>query len=359
MENKHNYPFTAIVGQESMKKALILNVINPRLGGVLIKGEKGTAKSTTVRALAELMTKIEVVEDCEYNCNPNDYCTMCDECRQKYELGNLKSSETNMKVINLPVSATEDRVVGSIDIEKAISTGKKFFEEGILAKANRNILYVDEVNLLDDNIVDILLDCAAMGVNIVEREGISIKHPSNFILVGTMNPEEGDLRPQLLDRFSLCVNIEGIKDVNQRVEIIQRRMEFEQDSVNFIEKFKNDQLDLYNKIKKAKKILNEVKVTVENLELVASLSIGFGVDGHRSDIAMIKTAKTIAAYNQRTFISEDDIKEAANLVFSHRLRRNPLDESNLEKDSIDDIINDFNNKKEENSNIHEKKNIVS
>lgn len=358
MKGKYNYPFTAIVGQEKMKKALILNMINPRLGGVLIKGERGTAKSTTVRALAELMMDIEVVEDCNYNCNPNDYSLMCDECREKFDLKKIKNNTSSMKVVDLPVSATEDRVVGSIDIEKAISTGKKCFEEGILAQANRNILYVDEVNLLDDHIVDVLLDCAAMGVNIVEREGMSIKHPSNFILVGTMNPEEGDLRPQLLDRFSLCVNIEGIKDVSQRVEIIQRRLEFENSPKEFINKFKVDQLNLYNKINKAKEILDKVSISIENLKLIAELSVQFNVDGHRSDISMVKTAKTIAAYNQRTTIEIDDIREAANLVFEHRLRKNPFDESKLDKSVIDEAIDNFKNKQQEENNF-EKKNIVS
>jgi Mg-chelatase subunit ChlI len=215
-----SYPFSAIVGQERMKKALLLNAINPRIGGVLIKGEKGTAKSTAVRALANLLPEIEVVEDCVFGCNPDEPNEMCEQCLRKSE---LKTVVRKMKVINLPIGSTEDRVVGTLDIEHAIKKGEKKFEPGILAEAHRNILYVDEVNLLDDHIVDVLLDAAAMGVNIIERGGVSYSHPSSFILVGTMNPEEGELRPQLLDRFGLCAEIEGINDAEARVEIIKRR----------------------------------------------------------------------------------------------------------------------------------------
>lgn len=363
MNKKLYYPFTAIVGQEKMKKALILNLINPKIGGVLIKGEKGTAKSTTVRALSKLITNKEVVEGCLYNCNPRDINKMCDECKYKYSTSNINIITENMEVVNLPVNATEDRVVGSIDMEKAIKTGKKAFEPGILAKANRNILYVDEVNLLDDHIVDILLDSAAMGVNIVEREGISIKHESNFTLVGTMNPEEGELRPQLLDRFALCVDIEGIKNVDHRVEIINRRIKYEENPEEFIEEFKQSEIELQDKIEKAKLLLNKVEVDMDSLRLIASLSISCSVDGHRADLCMIKTAKTIAAFEGRTNLLEEDIKSAASLVLPHRLRKNPFDDSQIDEDIIDKVMNDFNKNKEEmnrpENNDIEKKMIVS
>lgn len=228
MKRMSVYPFSAIVGQDNMKLSLILNVINPSLGGVLIKGEKGTAKSTAVRALAELLPPMKAVCGCKFHCDPEDKSALCDECRNLYrQNGNLPEEFIKMKVVELPVSATEDRVVGTLDIEHAIKHGEKKFEPGILAAANRNILYVDEINLLDDHVVDVLLDAAAMGVNTVEREGVSYSHPARFVLVGTMNPEEGDIRPQLLDRFGLSVVVKGENDPQQRVEVIKRRLEYE------------------------------------------------------------------------------------------------------------------------------------
>ncbi|MDP6560459.1 MAG: ATP-binding protein, partial [Candidatus Binatia bacterium] len=219
-DRKVIYPFTAIVGQEQMKKGLVLNAINPNLSGILVRGEKGTAKSTAVRALAALLPDLDVVEDCRFSCNPFNENEMCSDCLERLAEGEtLPAVKRKTKVANLPVNATEDRVVGTLDLEQAIKKGEKHFEAGVLAEANRGILYVDEVNLLDDHIVDMLLDSAAMGVNIIEREGVSYTHPAKFILVGTMNPEEGELRPQLLDRFGLCVNIEGIDDTDQRVEV--------------------------------------------------------------------------------------------------------------------------------------------
>ena len=227
---RYVYPFSAIVGQEKMKLALILNAIHPAIGGVLIRGEKGTGKSTAVRALARLLPELNVVADCIYRCDPDAPESMCPDCRDRLARGDvLPRARRRMRVVELPINASEDRVVGAIDIEAAIKSGERRFEPGVLAEANRNILYVDEVNLLDDHLVDVLLDAAAMGVNVVEREGISIWHPARFILVGTMNPEEGDLRPQLLDRFGLAVDVEGIKDISQRVEIVQRREEWDAD----------------------------------------------------------------------------------------------------------------------------------
>ncbi len=229
------YPFTAIVGQERMKRALILNAINPQIGGVLIRGERGTAKSTAARALAALLPDIEVVQGCRFGCNPNRPDSYCDECRERTERGEVLPAERRTTpFVDLPVSATEDRVVGTLDIEKAIQFGERHFEPGILASANRGVLYVDEVNLLDDHVVDLLLDSAAMGVNFVEREGISFQHPARFVLVGSMNPEEGDLRPQLLDRFAHAVDVVGIQEAQDRVEILRRRIYYEQDPDGFL-----------------------------------------------------------------------------------------------------------------------------
>ncbi len=229
------FPFTAIVGQERMKKALILNAINPGLSGVLIRGEKGTAKSTAARALASLLPEIEVVSNCPFSCHPQREELMCEECRHRKAGGeSLPITKRRMHVVNLPIGATEDRVVGTLDIEHALKTGEKRFEPGVLADAHRAILYVDEANLLDDHIVDVLLDSAAMGVNTIEREGVSYSHPAHFILIGTMKPEEGELRPQLLDRFGLCVNIEGIDDPKDRVEVIKRRQGFEENPGRFV-----------------------------------------------------------------------------------------------------------------------------
>ncbi|HIC92485.1 MAG TPA: magnesium chelatase ATPase subunit I [Syntrophaceae bacterium] len=319
---KSVFPFTAIVGQEDMKMALILNAINPHVGGVLIRGDKGTAKSTAVRSLAFLLPEIEVVKDCRFNCNPHQPGEMCHECRDKIDKGEkLDVMSRPMRVVDLPLGATEDRVVGSIDIERAIKKGNKAFEPGILAEVHRGILYVDEVNLLDDHLVDILLDSAAMGLNIVEREGISFIHPARFILIGTMNPEEGELRPQLLDRFGLCVEIKGINNVNERMEIIRRWTEFEKDPNAFEHNWKAEQEQMRNLIAKAKEILPLITYPDGTLELIARIAMDAGANGHRADIFMLKTAKTITAYHHRTEVTEKDVYEAAKLVLPHRVRR--------------------------------------
>jgi len=249
------FPFTAIVGQERMKRALILNAISPMIGGVLIRGERGTGKSTAARALADLLPEITVVSDCPFGCNPDDGDQLCDLCRERLAKGEeLPRTRRRTRFVNLPVSATEDRVVGTLDIERAIKTGEKHFEPGVLAAANRGLLYVDEVNLLDDHVVDLLLDSAAMGVNVVEREGISFSHPSRFILVGTMNPEEGELRPQLLDRFALCVDIGGISDPNARVDILERRVRYERDPEEFCESWCDVEDVLTRRIREAQEL---------------------------------------------------------------------------------------------------------
>jgi len=335
MENRKSYPFTAIVGQDQMKTALILNVINPSLGGVLIRGEKGTAKSTAVRSLADLMPELTKIKGCKFGCDPESKI-LCSECAAKKS---FDTEKVKMKVIDLPVSATEDRVVGTLDIEHAIKHGEKKFEKGILAEAHRNILYVDEVNLLDDHVVDVLLDSAAMGVNTIEREGVSYSHPAVFTLVGTMNPEEGDLRPQLLDRFGLVVDVVSENDREQRAEVVSRRLEFENNQESFVRQFENEQSTLADKIINAKKLLPDVTYSKELLLLAAKLSIALDVDGHRADITMIKTALTIAAYNGKTAIDITDLEYAAIFALPHRLRKRPFDSSVLDVSVIRQIIN--------------------
>ncbi|MGD9474088.1 MAG: ATP-binding protein [Eubacteriaceae bacterium] len=335
-----SYPFSGIVGQETMKKALILNVINPLLGGVLIRGEKGTAKSTTVRALAELLPSRSQVEGCSFACDPREPALMCQDCFDKVNQDqSLVECFGAMKVIDLPVSATEDRVVGTLDIEHAIKAGEKKFEPGILAQANRNILYVDEVNLLDDHIVDVLLDSAAMGVNTIEREGVSYCHPARFILVGTMNPEEGDLRPQLLDRFGMVVDVVGESDPEMRMRVIKNRLEYEKDKESFTESFKEAQESLKQKIQKAKKLLKQVHYSDDMLEIAVNISIELGVDGHRADISMIKTAMTIAAFRGALDVTAQDMMEAAELVLPHRMRRTPFEDGTFDLSRVQEIVN--------------------
>lgn len=334
------YPFTAIVGQEAMKLALILNVINPALGGVLIKGEKGTAKSTAVRALAELLPVMNCIAGCKFHCDPEQPSQWCNDCTANYAKGGKNDIETMpMRVVELPVSATEDRVVGTLDIEHAIKFGEKIFEPGILAQANRNILYVDEINLLDDHVVDVLLDAAAMGINTVEREGVSYSHPSRFVLVGTMNPEEGDIRPQLLDRFGLSVTVTGEHEPSLRVEVIKRRLAYEEDGETFIAAYEKEQQELAEQILTARKCLSSVTVSDELLEIVAALSVELGVDGHRADITVIKTARALSAFHGRTEVVLEDIKEAAKLVLPHRMRRRPFEEGRLDWDTVEAFLN--------------------
>ncbi len=336
------YPFSAIVGQEEMKRGLILNAVNPRLSGVLIRGEKGTAKSTAVRALAALLPEIQVIKDCIFSCDPDNVTTLCRECRERQEAGEeLPREKRKMKVVDLPVSATEDRVVGTLDIEQAIKKGEKHFEPGILAEANRGILYVDEVNLLDDHIVDVLLDSAAMGVNTVEREGVSFSHPASFILVGTMNPEEGELRPQLLDRFGLCVNITGILDPLQRVEVVRGRAQFEEDPEGFALRWQSQE-DRYRKnILEAMELLPRVKVSDEILFLIAKIAIDMGVDGHRADLVMMKAARTMAALQGREEVTEEDVRQSVDLALIHRMRRKPFQELAIDREKLQGSISGF------------------
>lgn len=315
------FPFTAIVGQEPMRQALVLNAINPAIGGVLIRGEKGTAKSTAVRALAALLPELDVVADCRFGCPPDAGEGRCYECAARVEAGEtLPAAKRRMRVVELPINASEDRVVGSIDIEAAIKKGEKEFEPGVLAEANRNILYVDEVNLLDDHIVDVLLDAAAMGTNTVEREGVSVSHPARFILVGTMNPEEGDLRPQLLDRFGLCVDVEGIRDVRDRVEIVERREQFEEDPEAFAQRWEPQERAEAERISRAMGTLGDVAIDRDILVAIARLGIEMEVDGHRADIVTRKAAQALAAHDDRPAVTLEDVERVAPMVLAHRVR---------------------------------------
>lgn len=329
------FPFTAIVGQERMRRALILNAIYPQIGGVLIRGERGTAKSTAARALAALLPEIEVVADCRFACDPDQPATWCTECRERAGAGEtLPRARRRTRFVDLPVSATEDRVVGTLDIERAIQKGERRFEPGVLAAANRGVLYVDEVNLLDDHVVDLLLDAAAMGVNIVEREGISFSHPARFILVGTMNPEEGDLRPQLLDRFALCVDMQGIRDPEARKAIIERNLAFESDPEGFCEEWAPREAALSAEIARARRLLDEVEYSQGDLATIATMMGALGVDGHRADLVVLKAARAHAAFEGRVRLSDRDILLAAELALPHRLKRHPLQEASAVAEAI-------------------------
>lgn len=327
-----DYPFAAIVGQDEMKLGLILAIICPELSGILIRGEKGTAKSTAVRGLAALLPEREEVTIGPYHLNPAEYA----EYREQLELEvvtPVPTSITTVPIVDLPVGATEDRVTGSLDMETALSQGKRRFEPGLLAAAHRGILYVDEVNLLDNHVVDLLLDSAAMGVNTVEREGISVTHPARFSLVGTMNPEEGELRPQLLDRFGLCVTVTGEADPDQRVQVIRRRLEYEADPLAFVERWAGPSAELATQIAGAMELLSTVEVSDEALMQVATTCLASGVDGHRADIMMVRAARGMAAWNARTQVSTEDLAQAARFVLPHRMRRRPLQDVGAARDA--------------------------
>src|SRR5437762_11493326 len=320
--DRHVFPFTAIVGQESMKLALILNAIVPTIGGVLIRGEKGTGKSTAVRALARLLPEHDVVEGCHFGCDPSDREALCADCRERLRAGAmLPHHKRRMRVVELPINASEDRVVGTIDLEAALRTGTRRFEPGVLAEANRNILYVDEVNLLDDHLVDVLLDAAAMGVNLVEREGVSFSHPSRFILVGTMNPEEGELRPQLLDRFGLCVDVEGIRDLDQRVAIVEKDADFKRGDHEFLNEFAAADHNLSRALAEAIGAVAGVKVTPGQTRLVSSICVEADVLGHRADVVIDRAMRALAAYRRHHTPTREDIYDAATLALAHRGRQ--------------------------------------
>jgi Mg-chelatase subunit ChlI len=333
------FPFTAIVGQERMRRALILNAVDTRIGGVLIRGERGTAKSTASRALAALLPSVRVVDDCRFGCDPDKPATWCTECKERFEgTTKIPSHVRTTSFVNLPVSATEDRVVGTLDIEQAIQKGERHFEPGVLASANRGLLYIDEVNLLDDHVVDVLLDSAAMGVNMVEREGISFTHPSRFILVGTMNPEEGELRPQLLDRFALSVDIVGIREARERVMIMERNLGFEQDAEAFRQKWMPKEEELSHRIERGRELVGQVTHTSRDLLSIAALTASLNVDGHRADLVILKAARAQAAFEGRTKINDHDIALAAELALPHRIKRTPFQQAEMTTEQLQERI---------------------
>jgi magnesium chelatase subunit I len=320
------YPFTAIVGQEEMKLALILNVIDPRIGGVMIMGDRGTGKSTTIRALADLLPDIDVVADDPFNSHPSDPEMMSDEVKDRVSSGQTPALvQKKVPMVDLPLGATEDRVCGTIDIEKALSEGVKAFEPGLLAKANRGILYVDEVNLLDDHLVDVLLDSAASGWNTVEREGISIRHPARFVLVGSGNPEEGELRPQLLDRFGMHAEIRTVRDPHLRVQIVEERTGFDQNPQVFLADHQVQQVALQEKIVAAQELLGSVNIDRELRVNISQVCSELDVDGLRGDIVTNRAAKALAAFEGRKEVTVDDIKRVITLCLRHRLRKDPLE----------------------------------
>ncbi len=324
----YTFPFSAIVGQEEMKLALILNAIQPAIGGVLIRGERGTAKSTAVRALAAVLPELSVVSDCPFSCPPEEPAAMCISCRERTERGEkLPVTRRRMRVVDLPINASEDRVVGTLDLEHALREGERRFEPGVLAEANRGILYVDEVNLLDDYVVDVLLDAAAMGVNIVEREGVSYSHPARFMLVGTMNPEEGELRPQLTDRFGLCIDIASIHNVRQRVEIVELRERFEAGPEDLLAEYAGAEEELRGRILRAAQLERRVIVPRAVAELIAMINIELDIDGHRGDIVMRRAAQTYAAYLGVMEVTPEHVYTIAPMALAHRLKRLPLQPS--------------------------------
>jgi magnesium chelatase subunit I len=320
------FPFTAIVGQEEMKLALILNIIDPKIGGVMIMGDRGTGKSTTIRALADLLPEIDVVAEDPFNSHPSDPELMGDDVRNMVDRGQMPPlAKKKVQMVDLPLGATEDRVCGTIDIEKALSEGVKAFEPGLLAKANRGILYVDEVNLLDDHLVDVLLDSAASGWNTVEREGISIRHPARFVLVGSGNPEEGELRPQLLDRFGMHAQIRTVKDPELRVQIVEQRTEFDQNPPTFLVSYRTKQDDLQRNIVEAQGRLKGMEIDYDLRVKISQLCSELDVDGLRGDIVTNRAAKALAAYEGRSEVTVDDIRRIAPLCLRHRLRKDPME----------------------------------
>lgn len=337
-DDRSTYPFSAIVGQDALRTALLINAVDPRVGGVLIRGQKGTAKSTAVRALRWILPDIEVVQGCRFGCDPKKLADLCPECRDRKSEGALPRERRKPRLVDLPVSATEDRVVGTIDLEQALKHGERRFEAGLLADANRGLLYVDEVNLLDDHLVDTLLDSAASGVNVVEREGIRFEHPARFSLVGTMNPEEGELRPQLLDRFGLCVDVEGIADPAERVEILKRRRSFEDDPGGFGRFWEASQAELQERIRAAIGVLPDVELDDELLFMIASVCVAMGVDGHRADLVMGRAAAAYAVLHGRREVTAADVRAIAPMVLAHRMRKSPFEEQRLDEQRLDQLI---------------------
>lgn len=338
----HIYPFTAIVGQDKMRKALIFNAIDPAIGGLLIRGEKGTAKSTAVRGLAAVLPPRVVVRGCPFSCSPGQPEGLCPQCTATVAQGNpLPLTEGPTPVIDLPLNASEDRVVGTLDLEEALTAGRKTFAPGLLAAAHRAILYVDEVNLLDDHLVDVLLDVAVTGMNRVEREGVTYAHPARFLLVGTMNPEEGDLRPQLLDRFGLCAEVTAEKGAAERKEIVRRALAFQRDPAAFCMQWEREQKELRNRIEAARKALPTLSPSEALLETAAHAAIEMKVDGHRAEITLIKTALASAAFHGRSEPTREDLRDAMVLALRHRTKRMPLQSAKLDAPLIERLVGTY------------------
>ncbi|NJL50657.1 MAG: magnesium chelatase ATPase subunit I [Blastochloris sp.] len=321
------FPFTAIVGQEEMKLALLIAAVDPSVGGVLAFGDRGTGKSTAVRALAALLPKMKAIVGCPYGCDPATPGTHCYSCRERVANGEtLKSKQIPVPVVDLPLGATEDRVVGALDLERALAKGEKAFEPGLLARAHRGFLYIDEVNLLEDHLVDLLLDVAASGENVVEREGLSIRHPARFVLIGSGNPEEGELRPQLLDRFGLSVEVKTPEDIKTRIEVVRRRDAFEHDPEGYVAHWKKQDEKVRKKLSAARERLPDVKVPDAALERAAQLCMSLGTDGLRGELTLIRAGRALAALDGADEVTDDQLKRVAPSALRHRLRRNPLDE---------------------------------
>ncbi|MGA5418633.1 putative cobaltochelatase [Streptomyces lavendulocolor] len=337
MSNAPHYPFTAIVGQDDLRLGLLLNAVSPAVGGVLVRGEKGTAKSTAVRALAALMPDVDVVAGCRFSCAPGSPDPGCPDGPHT-AAGAVRRPA---RMVELPVGASEDRLVGALDIERALADGVKAFEPGLLADAHRGVLYVDEVNLLHDHLVDLLLDAAAMGASYVEREGVSVRHAARFLLVGTMNPEEGELRPQLLDRFGLTVEVAASREPDQRVEVVRRRLAFDDDPAAFAARWAGEEAALRERIVAARALLPQVRLGDAALRQIAATCAAFEVDGMRADIVMARTATALAAWAGRTDVTSDDVRQAALLALPHRRRRNPFDAPGLDEDKLDETLEEF------------------
>lgn len=324
MSAQSYYPFAAIVGQHQMKLALMLVTVDPTIGGVLIMGHRGSGKSTSVRALAGMLPSIKAVLDCPYHCAATNTAALCERCTDPQRT-HLVTTQIDVPVVELPLGATEDRVTGTLDLEHALSHGKKRFEPGLLARANRGYLYIDEVNLLDDHLVDLLLDVAASGWNVVEREGVSVRHPARFALIGSGNPEEGELRPQMLDRFGLHAVVETPTDPHHRVEVIRRRMAFDDNSMAFLREWESETEKLRKRIAAAQKSFSGIKISDQILEVIAEIATRLELDGHRGELVMARAARANAALESRRSVTADDIRHVAPLAIRHRLRKNPLE----------------------------------
>jgi len=321
------FPFSAIVGQDELKLALLACAIDPSIGGVLVLGDRGTGKSTAVRALAALLPQMRVISECRYGCDPEQPAGWCSECQSRPADAKPATRLVPVPVVDLPLGATEDRVLGALNLEQALSAGVRAFEPGLLAQANRGFLYVDEVNLLEDHLVDLLIDVAASGVNVVEREGISVRHPARFVLVGSGNPEEGELRPQLLDRFGLSVEIRTPQDLDQRIEIVRRRDQFERAAAVFLKDWQPQELELRRRISAARKRLPKIEVSEQALRWAARLCLRVGTDGLRGELTLIRAARAVAALNGSSIVDSAELIQVAPPALRHRLRRDPMDEA--------------------------------